>query len=248
MIKQIVQHIRRISKARRFGVPFTRRASFKLPASIRLRGQSVPISSPTEHGATNDFLTCFIEDDYGLSAVGFPVQTIADIGANIGFFSMAARAYYPGAKIHAYEPNPRVLEHSLKNAATAEFNLFAEAVGATAGYVAIDDSGDSNQARTIPGAGSRSQIPQVSLSTVVERLGGRIDLAKIDCEGAEWELFSDSPAWAGIKNIRMEYHLWGKHVFTDVEQSLRRNGFEIHHHKPAGEWGIVWARNTKDYE
>ena len=158
---------------------------------------------------------------------------------------MAARSYYPTATIHAYEPNPRVLTYSSKNASVANFTLFAEAVGATPGHVFIEDSGDSNQARTTAAADSGARVPQVALATVVERLGGTIDLAKIDCEGAEWELFTADAAWAGIKHLRMEYHLWGKHTFTDVEQSLRRIGFEIHHHAPAGEWGTVWARNTK---
>ncbi len=203
------------------------------------------LSSPDEGGAAIDFLTCFIEDEYGLSAVDFPVHTVADIGANIGLFSMAARGYFPTARIHSYEPNPRVLEHSSKNAAAAEFTLFAEAVGARAGYVSIDESGGSNQARTIAASKSGHRIPQVSLSTVVERLGGRIDFAKIDSEGAEWELLADPTAWPAIKNIRMEYHLWGRRVFTDVEQSLGRIGFQIHHHSSAGEWGTVWARNTK---
>jgi FkbM family methyltransferase len=245
MIKQILPHLRRLSKARRFGVPFVRRALFRLPTAVRLRGQSVRIASPTEHGATNDFLACFIDDEYGLGKIDFQVQTIADIGANIGFFSMAARSYFPTATIHAYEPNPRVLPYSSKNAASAQFTLFAEAVGATPGFVSIEDLGDSNQARTISAADSGSRVPQVSLSTVVERLGGRVDLAKIDCEGAEWELFIDSAAWAGIKHIRMEYHLWGKHTFTEVQQSLHRIGFEIDRHKPSGEWGTIWGHNVK---
>lgn len=243
MIAKITQHLGRWSRARRFAVPFARRASFKLPAEVRLQGKSVPIASPDEHGAASDFLTCFINDEYGLSAIDFPVQTIADIGSNIGFFSIAARSYHPSATIHSYEPNPRVLPYTSKNAAAAQFTVFAEAVGAEPGFVSIEDSADSNQARTVSVTDRGVQIPKVALSTVVERLGGQIDLAKIDCEGAEWELFTDKASWKNIRHIRMEYHLWGKHVFADVEQSLRELGFEVIHHGPSGEWGTVWARN-----
>ena len=243
-MKQIWQHLRRLSKARRFGVPFLRHASFKVPAAVRLEDQFVSISSPNERGAATDFIACFLDDEYGLGRIEAPVRTIADIGANIGFFSMAARAYFPGATIHAYEPNPRVLPYCSTNAAGAQFSVFSEAVGSTAGFVSIEDSGDSNQARTISSVGPGARVPQVSLSRVVERLGGRVDLVKIDCEGAEWELFAGSDAWADIGHLRMEYHLWGKHTYAEVQQACRRLGFEIHRHRPFGEWGTVWARNV----
>lgn len=244
MITKIAQHVHRLSRARYFGVPFRRRASFKLPPSIKHRGRNIPISSPREGGAGIDFLTCFIDDEYGLNEVDLAVRTIVDIGSNIGFFSIAARLQFPDAVVHSYEPNPRVLPYCSKNAETAGYTLFAEAVGAEEGYVAIEDAADSNQARTIAASDGGVRIPRVSLSTVVERIGGQIDLVKIDCEGAEWELFSDRDAWKTIKQLRMEYHLWGKHLFSDVEQALGDLGFEIHRHVPSGEWGTVWARKV----
>src|SRR5690349_15571541 len=105
MFKKVLQHLHWISRGRRFGVSFLRRATFTLPISVRLGGKVIPVSFPSESGAVNDFFTCFIEDEYGLSEIGHPVHTIADIGANIGFFSMTARSYFPDAIIHAYEPN-----------------------------------------------------------------------------------------------------------------------------------------------
>jgi FkbM family methyltransferase len=184
MIASISMHLRRRLNARRFGVPFARRASFVVPKRIRLGAQFVPLALPPEHGAQSDFVTCFINDDYGLSKTKGPVKTIADIGANIGFFSMAARSYFPNATIHAYEPNPRILQYSTTNAACAEFTLFSEAVGRTTGLVSIVDCGDSNQARTSSAENRVASVPQVVFSTVVRRLGGQIDLVKIDCVGA----------------------------------------------------------------
>lgn len=85
---------------------------------------------------------------------------------------------------------------------------------------------------------------QVPLAEVVERLGGRIDLAKIDCEGAEWEMFQAAEPWRRIADVRMEYHLWGPPCFRgEVEQIFSELGFDIYFHNSAGEWGTVWARN-----
>ena len=245
MLTKLQRHLRRMSRARHFQVRFWRRATFKQPNEVRIGDRMTPIASPVEHGAAADFITCFIEDEYGLGEIRFPVATIIDIGANIGFLSMAARAYFPDATIHAYEPNPRVLAYARKNAAAAGFELFNEAVGGTAGTVSIEDSGDSNQAITRSGGSSGVQVPQITLSTAVARLGGRIDLAKIDCEGAEWEMFNDAAAWSHIRHLRMEYHLWGKHSYADVVAALDRLGFVIHLHNDSGEFGTVWARNAR---
>ncbi|MGC2165616.1 MAG: FkbM family methyltransferase [Gallionella sp.] len=244
MIKKIVKHLHRISRARRFNVEFVRRASFKTPATIRVNGKAVPLAFPNEEGAMIDFLTCFIDDEYGLSKVQFPVDTVLDIGANIGFFSMAARSYFSNAKIHCYEPNPRALQYLTKNAETVKFDLYKEAVGSKAGFVTVDDSGDSNQVKTRPAGESGMRIPMASLATAVERLGGRVDIAKIDCEGAEWDMFTDPAAWTGIQNLRMEYHLWGRHTFGEVQGAMSMIGFDIDHHSPSGEWGTIWAHKV----
>jgi FkbM family methyltransferase len=245
MIKRILAHIQRLSRARRFRVPFYRRANFRIPSIVRIHDRTVTVASPGEHGAASDFVTCFIDDEYGLGELNDPITTIADIGANIGFFSMAARSYFPAATIHSYEPNPRIVPYATKNAAAAGFQLFSEAVGAAAGFISIEDTSDSNQARTAPASESGLRLPQVSLATVVERLGGRVDLAKIDCEGAEWNLFTDSTPWSAIRLVRMEYHLWGKHTYSEVQSSFDRLGFAIDHHASSGEWGTVWCHNLR---
>jgi FkbM family methyltransferase len=48
-----------------------------------------------------------------------------------------------------------------------------------------------------------------SLASAVEALGGA-DLLKLDCEGAEWDLFETVDVWRRIAAITMEYHLWGE--------------------------------------
>ena len=50
-------------------------------------------------------------------------------------------------------------------------------------------------------------ISLVSLRTAVERLGGAVDLLKLDCEGAEWEMFDDLEPFKAVRMVRMEYHL-----------------------------------------
>ena len=74
------------------------------------------------------------------------------------------------------------------------------------------------------------------------RIGGFVDLVKIDCEGAEWDLFKAKDVWQHISSIRMEYHLWRVHTYAEVVEAMHELGFNIVRHVPSGEWGIVWAQ------
>lgn len=246
MVRRILRYLRRKRNARRLKTPFHRKSSFQMPAMVTLDGRSIYLAYPDELGISNDFVVCFVDDEYGLWRTRLSVSTVADIGSNVGFFSLAARSRFSGATIHAYEPNRRVLSYLSKNAAAGGFDYFSEAVGAKEGCVWMEDAGDSNQARASAVPKGDASVCQVPLTTVVDRLGGWIDLAKIDCEGAEWEMFTDRNPWQRIGDVRMEYHLWGRRAFCEVREALRDLGFEIYYHKPdpSGGWGMVWARNA----
>ncbi len=113
----------------RFGFIFLRARWFKMPTKIKVAGKQISLHYPPEAGVPNDFFTCVIRNDYGLRHRLPEVRTILDIGANVGFFSIAARARYPRAIIHAYEPNPRVLPFLRTNASGLGIEVYPEAVG-----------------------------------------------------------------------------------------------------------------------
>ena len=226
----------------RYGFVFLRPAWFRMPQRIRVAGKRVALHYPPEHGAQADFFACFIRNDYGLGKRLPRVRTVLDIGANVGFFSIAARGRHPDAVIHAYEPNPRVLESLRANAEPLGIVLHAEAVGNRAGFVQMIDEGASNQART--SAAQNGGISLVTLDTAIDRMGGSVDLLKLDCEGAEWDLFELDEAWKRIQNVRMEYHLFRGETVGQVERALQKLGFEaIHWQRDVG-FGMVWARRV----
>lgn len=243
-LRKLWLHAGRLTRARRFHVPFTRRARFRIPQQIWLGSRRVSLRVPDEGGITSDFLTCVIDDAYGLARLPSPPCSILDIGANVGFFSMAARAYFPAAIIHSYEPNPRVLGFLRAHALQSEFTCYPEAVGAEDGRVRMDNGGDSNQART--SLADSGGIVQISLKTALQRLGGTIDLAKIDCEGAEWDLFRAEDCWKQIREVRMEYHLWKVRDYRDVLRTFDRLDFTVRRHESSGEFGLVWCSNNRN--
>jgi FkbM family methyltransferase len=246
MISRFKTHFGRLVRARRLQIPFTRTRSFVVPETILLRGRKVRLSFPEEKTTAISFLECLLDDAYGLS--NFPMQpkTILDVGANLGFFSLAARNRFPDATIHAYEPNPRILQHLQNQANLARVVIHPEAVGASGGYVhMVESTKGSGVGRTESDEVVRPEsIMKVSLAEAIDRLGGTCDLAKIDCEGAEWDLFRAGSAWKYIKHVRMEYHLWAAHSLDELSSTINRLGFRIVKQVQGGDTGMVYFVNN----
>ena len=231
---------RRRRRAARLGFQFQRASGFRPPKQIEIQGRRMKLSFPDEVGVVNDFLSIFLDDDYRLDRVKWPVGTVLDIGANLGFFSIAARNAFPEATIHAYEPNHELEKYLGTHAKQARFDIHYEAVGMEDGHARLDIRGETNQTRSQ--ADESGDIPQVAFRKAVERLGGRVDFAKIDCEGAEWEFLEDEDAWRNVHFLAMEYHLWpGKKHHFDIELALRKLRFHILYQKPIEDYGLVYA-------
>lgn len=177
-LEQIMFLIKRSLRASLMGVPFFGTTRFLLPESYIFKRRRFRVNAPPEHGLAYDFINLFFDDEYGLKTLHHYPQTIVDIGANIGLFSQMAGALFPEATIHSYEPNSRLHDYLNKNLGQIGGKLFPEAVGAQAGTGRSSDTGDSRTGVFEKGG----DTPIVSFSTVVERLGGTIDLLKIDCE------------------------------------------------------------------
>jgi FkbM family methyltransferase len=131
---------------------------------------------------------------------------VVDLGGNIGLFSLLAAVSHPGAEIHAYEPGPpnlRLFEMNLlanpgfKN----RIHLHKKAVGghqreAEWYFHEANPAGSS----LFPGgpAAEKFKVCVDSFADVVASLARPVDLAKIDIEGAEFEVLAETPAQTWI--------------------------------------------------
>ena len=233
--------IGRARRAAKLGFSFWGTSFSSFPRSIWLNGERIYLSAPLERSLINDVINVWLDDEYGLSQIGKtrPV-TILDLGANIGLFSIWARKFFPDAIIHAYEPNPRILRYALQNTASLDVQVVASAVGSTSGLTHIHDAGECRRAYT--SRSSTGDIEITSLAQIVRRIGGRVDLMKLDIEGAEWELFDDPCSFDGVDIIRMEYHLGPGRTLRDVTNAAERLSFTIERLAPNNGFGILWLR------
>lgn len=234
-------------RARRLGFGFLRRKGFALPARLAADGGSVSIECPAELGCRADFIDIFLGDCYRLETVkrlDGAISTVVDVGANHGWFSIAARGHFPGARIHAYEPNPAVMPALSRNARQVGVLVHPEAVGASRGTVAMICGAETNQGRTVEGG----EISRAAFGTVLERLGGAVGLVKLDCEGAEWAILDHPEPWVAVRWLTMEYHLWARPGAThrDAARAVNALGFEILNQQPTGDCGLLLGRRLED--
>ncbi len=239
-VKKLLILNRRKQAAKRLGFDFRRAAGFTLPAEIRVDTRSMRLKLPEDEGTRTAFVDLLLDDCYGLRALPKDIKTVLDIGAHAGLFSLAAHIAFPGAKIHAYEPNPEMLPMLSNQAQVGGFSYFGEAVGLVEGRVSLKSGEDSVQTRAQHA--EHGEIRCISFAEAVTRLGGTVDLVKLDCEGAEWEILKDETTWKKVRNVTMEFHLWAGYTLEELKNRIMELGFHIQDCQLAGkDFGLLQA-------
>ena len=245
LFHKLQQLVHRKIRAKKLGIKFNRVASFQLPEQLIVQGKRHQVNVPSEKGMDGEFIEVLLDDCYGVEQLSESLMTIIDVGANVGLFPIAARNRFPQAVIHAYEANP-YLENYLKHQSKiANFTYFMEAVGNRDGKVVLDIREVSGKTRST--VSESGDIPMVSFRRAIERIGGSVDLAKVDCEGAEWLLFKDTEIWQFVENLSLEYHLWSGHTHAETRQVIQKLGFRIRKQIPIDKWyGSILASRTRN--
>jgi FkbM family methyltransferase len=149
----------------------------------------------------------------------FPLEhspkVIVDAGAHVGLTSIWFATRYPKATIIAIEPERANYKLMVRNlAAFPNVTPVEAALWSHRGVVAIDDPGAGTwgfQTAELNGkATSGATVESLTVEDIMERFHlDRIDLLKVDIEGAEKEVFSDPGAvkWTdAVDAIEVELH------------------------------------------
>lgn len=131
-------------------------------------------------------------------------MVVADIGANVGYFTLLmADLVGPDGSVHAFEPNPRLAQRLVNSIAVNGFadrvELHEVALGEVDGEhaVLVVPPSEPKNGYMIPFSG---ELPEHGTLVPTARLDARpdwsrIELAKIDVEGAEQFV------WAGMQGL-----------------------------------------------
>jgi FkbM family methyltransferase len=139
---------------------------------------------------------------------------VLDLGGNIGLFSLRAALARPAARIYAYEPGPpnyQIFEmNCLANPVLAKgLHLRKEAVaGQTRIAEWLFDEENPGGSTLFGNSGVKYQVQIRAFADVLKSLTGDVALAKIDIEGAEYEVLEATPPelWKRIQAISLELH------------------------------------------
>lgn len=186
----------------------------------------------------------FIRNDYGVVP---PRSTVIDIGANIGVYSLYA-ASCGACRVIAFEPNTeafRCLQHNIRaNHLETVIEPHRLAVAASSGRRMRFPKNASAYNSFLRGVSSVEfeLVKTIGLKGIMGKID-RLDLLKMDCEGAEWEILNGAghDVVDRIDAIRMEYHLGQR---DQIAAFLQSNGFSIKYLAGNKAAGTLWAEKS----
>jgi len=235
------------------------------------RGSPLSLAIPevgtcTIRAGTTDhrvFDEVFIRDAYRLSSrSGEPrLGTVVDGGAHIGIF--AIRAARVAERVICLEPvaeNRRLLEANLRSTGAANVTVLPYALGDCDGEATIHHAGHQAGHSLFPelsgtANGGGETVPMRRLETLLDELAiPRVDLLKLDCEGAEYPVLlgADDATLGRIERIRLEFHDLGpgrgERSGAALAARLAAAGFRVTTvaSKRSPERGMLWATRTGD--
>ncbi len=182
----------------------------------------------------------------------FPPRRVLDLGANVGMFAVYALARWPAATVTSVEPDvenlPLLTRCVEVNEAAARWSIIAACAAAQPGVVAFSGGRFADSAVAMDGEAVTDHVVAVD---ALELLADA-DFAKIDIEGAEWDLLLDQ-RFAGTAPpvVVIEWHQHScpmQDGYQAACDTFRRAGYEVEAERPpAGiECGTIWAWRPRD--
>ena len=160
-----------------------------------------------------DFMTLyiykeiFIDRCYDLT-LDQSAPVIVDIGANSGLFALRLKQLYPSAKISCYEPFPPnfvQLQNTISVNKLESVTPIQKAVGARPGrtklYIHKRNMGGHSFYATEALNTDHVDVEVIDLPSILGDLQHDVDLLKLDCEGAEFDILM-SLRMADARKIR----------------------------------------------
>ena len=143
--------------------------------------------------------------------------TVVDVGGYIGDFALYAATRLKAKKVVVYEPSPKnfaLLQRNISmNHLTNRIVAVNKAVGTAGSMMLNTNSPDRDQVNVSSyghkHSGDLVAVDSDSLSNILETHNlGQVDLLKLDCEGAEYDIILSTPpeVLRRVRHIVFEHH------------------------------------------
>ncbi len=168
---------------------------------------------------------------------------VVDIGANIGDFTLQAATVCSQGRVIAVEPasecgrmiSVQMLLNQVNNVTWVQV-----ALGSHEGDIEIHLDGIKSSAYW--GTGKTEKVRLTTLPQLMrEQQTDRVDLLKLDCEGAEWDILpAAEEVLPRIQQICLEFHCAQGWTGETLALWLQERGYQVRH--TGGSWtGTLWA-------
>jgi len=177
------------------------------------------------------FKEIFVDEIYKFKSNSYnPI--IYDCGANVGVSVAYFKELYPNAIIKAFEADPyigNILEKNLeKNGLYKNVEIIKKAVWINNDKLEFSKEGADGG--SIYGDRNKTIVNAIRLKELIEK-EKKIDMLKIDIEGAEYEVLKDcSNVLNKVDNLFVEYHSWSKNPqrLSEILSILEKNNFRYY--------------------
>ena len=165
----------------------------RTPFRVRMAigGREFPVMLAT-HADLEVLREIVVEGEYDLLPTS-DARVIVDLGAHIGLSVLRLLAANPRACVLAVEPDPYLIAQLQANVAGLPVAVVNAAVAAESGSATLyrsDTFSWANSLRPTSPGQSAVTVPCITFDELLADAGiSRIDLLKIDIEGAEWDAF-----------------------------------------------------------
>jgi FkbM family methyltransferase len=167
------------------------------------------------------------------------IETIIDYGANIGLTSLYFASAYPLARIYSVEADPENFAILQANTASEPriVPVHACVVATPQATVSFDNQGPSWGRHSL-GGGNGITVPAVTLDELLAKFAiARVDLLKMDIEGAEREVFAVGNYLNAVQHVVAELH--NDYTFSDFSRNVAAHGLRARY--PDDQCGAVTA-------
>ncbi|GIV04211.1 MAG: FkbM family methyltransferase [Fimbriimonadales bacterium] len=198
------------------------------------------------------------DDCYRLRAPRLSLgATVIDIGANVGLFAIYAAINFAAKVVYCFEPSATAVSSLRKNIEAngleGRIQVFRFGVAGAKGTreFLVSPTEVLNRICEVGStAGSRVVIECVTLQDVFELCRvERCDFLKVDCEGAEYEIFLSAPPGLlkRFQRIAIEWHTSSTNRPEELVSILQNAGFRVALQRlPRKSTGYIYAQRGFD--
>ncbi len=221
--------------------------TFKLKRSpfIAQSHHGLQLSLRPHAGESFTFYENLIRQDYLSHGIQLnPGDTVIDIGANIGAFTvLAASRVGSKGRVLAFEPEAATFECLLRNIQLNQLTNVTpinQAIDQVAGVAQLRVGHKSAFSNIHGSLGhmksiNTQMVTTTTLAQVFETFGVKqVKLLKVDCEGSEYGIFANLSLalTARIEQIAMEVHHTQEHHPQEMYTQLEQLGFQVQKTQP----------------